>query len=304
MVRSSRRATGPSRSRSDRRASARDRAAASVSSSRQPAAMRAFRSAALSASGPVSTCAPVGGSSRASTSAATAATSRGSIHAIRPSPVGITKRPRRRSPSCRSSTDVKNDGWSTVEASGELASRRSIARWLPCSPSSSPGIGMFEIFTMCSTPARSAASMPLVSIRTCSRVGELRRNTRHAPANARSRESGSPRSAVTSSTPSGRGVSMRRLTARTATSRASELAHDLRPERARSADHDDRHPDSLPRPRSTVTRCASPDPDRASAESLPFGSSSRARCASSPTRAGERTSTDTSRGRRRTAACG
>ena len=53
--------------------------------------------AAVSASGPVSRSAPVGGSGSASTAAATSAMSRGSIHAIRPSPVGNTRRPRRSS---------------------------------------------------------------------------------------------------------------------------------------------------------------------------------------------------------------
>ena len=57
-------------------------------------------------------------------------------------------------------------------------------------PSSRPAIGMLEIFTMCSTPARSAASMPFVSSVTWSRVGELTRNSRCAPANARSSDVG------------------------------------------------------------------------------------------------------------------
>ena len=56
--------------------------------------IRAANSAAVSASGPVSRSAPTGGSEAASTAAATSAMSRGSIHAIRPSPVGNTMRPR------------------------------------------------------------------------------------------------------------------------------------------------------------------------------------------------------------------
>ena len=73
----------------------------------------------VSASGPVSRKRTASGSGSASTAAATSAMSRGSIHAIRPSPVGNTRRPRRSNASWRSSTDAKNEGCNTVEATAD-----------------------------------------------------------------------------------------------------------------------------------------------------------------------------------------
>ena len=94
---------------------------------------------------------------------------------------------------------MKKEGSSTVDATEDSANRRSIARWLPCRPPSTPGIGMFETFTMRATPAASAASTALVSNCTWSRVGEDTRNRARTPATALRSDAGSPRSPSTTS---------------------------------------------------------------------------------------------------------
>ena len=113
---------------------------------------------------------------------------------------------------------MKKDGSSTVDATEDSANRRSIARWLPCKPPSTPGIGMFDTFTMRATPAASAASTALVSNCTWSRVGEDTRNRARTPAIALVSDAGSPRSpSTTSLTPTLSIASGRRTSARTAT---------------------------------------------------------------------------------------
>ena len=116
-----------------------------------------------------------------------------------PSPVGNTKRPAReqrelalRAPTRRTTAAAR---WTRR---GDAASRRSIARWLPCRPSSSPAIGMFETFTTCSTPAalrrldRVGLERDLIARRRADEEDALaRRRTR------RRATSGSPRSAST-----------------------------------------------------------------------------------------------------------
>ena len=100
---------------------------------------------------------------RTSASAPTAAMSAGSIQPIFPDPVGSTRTPCAIASRCLSITLEKNEGCRIVARQLEAASRRSIARWLPWRPVSSPAIGMFETFTIRSTPAASAASIALVS---------------------------------------------------------------------------------------------------------------------------------------------
>ena len=137
--------------------------------------------------------------SRVSATAATAAMSSGSIHAMRPFPNGNTTVPRAMRSRCRSITVVKNVGCSTVDATGDRSRRRSIVRWLPCSPLSSPGTGMFDTFTMRSMPVRSAASITLVSSSTCARDGDETRNTARTPSLAAITDDMSPRSPSTTS---------------------------------------------------------------------------------------------------------
>ena len=140
--------------------------------------------------------------------------------------------PCRSSPSWRASTEPKNDGCNTVAATDEAASRSSIARWLPCSPVVEPGIGMFEIFTMCSTPAASAAAIALVSSGNLIRRRVSSRGT--SAARRRTRRAATPDHRgrrARSSTPSGIGALRRpghRAPRRRATSHHAPPGHRAR----------------------------------------------------------------------------
>ena len=92
---------------------------------------------------------PVGGRRRPAPPTATAAMSRGSIHAILPGAGRQHERPPATASPCLSSTDSRRTtaaGSSRRQATPRAA--RSIARWLPCRPVSSPAIGMLETFTI------------------------------------------------------------------------------------------------------------------------------------------------------------
>ena len=79
--------------------------------------------------------------------------SRGSIHAILPGAGRQHDAGRRATTSrCLSMHGREERRLQHRRRARRAASRRSIARWLPCRPVSSPAIGMFETFTMCSTP--------------------------------------------------------------------------------------------------------------------------------------------------------
>ena len=182
-----------------------------------------------------------------SATAATSAMSCGSTHATRPDPNGSTMRPRSISACCRSSTVVKNDGSSTVAATGDAASRRSIARWFPCRPPTTPGIGMLETLTMRATPAASAASIALVSNATWSRVGDDTRNTARTPCERRCERRRIPEIAEhhLRRRPRRATASGRRTNARTGTRSTVQHAHDPPTQIAGRTDDEHRHRASL-----------------------------------------------------------
>ena len=175
---------------------------------------------------------------------------------------------------------------------GDAASRRSIARWLPCKPASRPAIGMFETFTMCSTPGalggrdRVGLERDLIAPSASSR-GTCRCTPAHAStSDAGSREVGDARArrrrAVGASAGARHRAHRRRLArpARRTTCRA---------ELARRADHEHRHGRAVSR--TSVQPVRLPRPGPGIGHELTVRAGARVRAAHPRrTRAGARTS--------------